>query len=136
MKHTILVVDDEKDIVNVIKVRLTAWGYNVLTAFDGQSGVNTAKERRPDLIMLDVMMPVMDGITAYEHLKKESSLAKTPVIFLTALLSKGEEEQLIARLGNPDVYFLAKPFDPVKISELTKKLLNNNPGGEHAGPTH
>src|SRR5690242_11825594 len=118
MKQTILVVDDEQDIVSIIKVRLQALQYNVISANNGQAGIDMAKTHKPSLIIMDVMMPVMDGITAYEHLHKEEATKDIPVVFLTALLSEGEEKDLIARLGNPYVYILAKPFDTQKVNAV------------------
>jgi len=80
----VLVVDDERHIVRLIQVNLEREGYQVLTAFDGKDGLQKAKTERPDLVVLDVMMPYMDGFEVLKSMKADPVTAEIPVIMLTA----------------------------------------------------
>ncbi|WP_455210655.1 response regulator [Kaarinaea lacus] len=102
---TILVIDDEPQILELIKVYLNNEGFNVKTAADGHSGLQLARNIRPDLITLDVMMPGMDGWTVLKHLKEDRELKNIPVAMLTTL----EEQELGYALGADD--YLIKPID-------------------------
>ena len=82
-KKKILIVDDEKELTEVLSLRLRSSGYEVLSAFDGEAGLQKARAEKPDLIILDVIMPKQDGLKVCRQLKRESALAKTPVILLT-----------------------------------------------------
>jgi two-component system alkaline phosphatase synthesis response regulator PhoP len=90
---TILLVDDEPDILEIISYNLKAEGYKVKTASSGREGVEKAKKVRPDLILLDVMMPEMDGIEACEQIRKTPGLEHTIIAFLTA---RGEDYSQVA----------------------------------------
>ena len=83
-KQTILVVDDERDLLDLIEYNLKKEGFKVLKAENGEEGISKAKEHKPDLILLDIMMPKMDGLEAVEIMRKDDDLKKTPIIFLTA----------------------------------------------------
>lgn len=122
----ILVVDDEPDIVRILKHLLEKNNYTVITAPDGEFGVRLAIEERPDLILMDILMPVKDGIEAFGEISKNPATSQIPVIFLTAMISSKEESVLKSRLGgSPYLHVLAKPFDvPLMlktIEELTSK---------------
>ena len=118
----ILIVDDEKDILLVLGKRLTAEGYTVITVDNGYDAVTLAKSKSPDLILLDILMPGMEGGEVAEKLKDCPETKNIPVIFLTALLSKAEEykgNHLVA--GN---ITLAKPIDAEELlTQIKKKLL-------------
>jgi two-component system alkaline phosphatase synthesis response regulator PhoP len=105
MQKSILVVDDERDIIDMLKYNLEKEGYKVLTARDGRKGVELAKQL-PDLILLDVMMPEMDGWEVVKQLKRDVNTASIPIVFLTA---KGTEfdEVLGLELGADD--YIVKP---------------------------
>ena len=90
MKHRILLVDDEPDILEFVGYNLLKAGYEVFTARDGAEGLRMAVEHRPHLILLDMMMPVMDGIQTCRAIRQTPALNDTMVVFLSAL---GEEEQ-------------------------------------------
>jgi DNA-binding response OmpR family regulator len=124
-KKRILIIDDEPDFVRVVQLRLEAAGYDVSVAFDGMQGVSTAHKEKPDLIILDIMMPAMHGHRVCEALKKSSKTWTIPIIYLTAKGSK-EDEELAYKLGAE--HFLTKPYDPQVLLETIKKALD--PGAQ------
>ncbi|MBI3316149.1 MAG: response regulator, partial [Candidatus Omnitrophica bacterium] len=87
-KKTVLLIDDEKDILKLLQYNLEKEGFGVLTATSGESGFELAKAKRPDLVVLDIMMPGMDGLEVLKLLKKTSQTQPIPVVMLTA---KGTE---------------------------------------------
>jgi DNA-binding response OmpR family regulator len=88
-KKKILVVDDERDIVKVLVIRLQSSGYEVITAFDGAQGVFMAHKEKPDLVILDIRMPAGDGFSVAERLKRSSHTWTIPIIFLTGSPERG-----------------------------------------------
>jgi two-component system alkaline phosphatase synthesis response regulator PhoP len=121
----ILVVDDEKKIRELLELRLSSAGYEVLQAKDGEEGVMQAKAQRPDLILMDVMMPKMDGAEAVKCLQEDPATQNIPVIFLTAIITKEEEaNQMLGFLPDGSQHrFLAKPFDPkTLLAEISSTL--------------
>ncbi|MBA3053241.1 MAG: response regulator [Candidatus Omnitrophota bacterium] len=121
MNEKILVVDDEENIVDLINATLSAGGYYVITASDGKDGLEKAVKERPDLILMDVRMPVMDGFTACKNIRANPVTAKIPVIFLTASTQKGANEN--AQKSGAD-HFLTKPFDPIELTEFIDTILH------------
>ena len=117
MDRKILIVDDEKNIVDIIAFNLKKEGYTVITAADGEEGVQKAMEENPDLILLDIMMPKMDG---YEVCKKIREKKNTPIIMLTA---RAEEldKVLGLELGADD--YVTKPFNPLELVARVKSQL-------------
>jgi len=109
MAKKILVVDDEPDIVKVLVARLKEQGYAIATAFDGNQAVVQAEQYQPDLIILDIMMPGMDGTEAAQKLKENPKTERIPIIFLSALQTKTEEKKGGDRIGGNVI--LAKPFE-------------------------
>lgn len=120
MAHKILVVDDEKPIVKIIKANLETEGYEVVCAYDGIEALEAVAASHPDLVVLDVMMPRMDGWTVLRTLRSKPETADLPVIMLTALTDI-EHMDRGAREGS-DVY-LTKPFDPTELLALVERLL-------------
>ena len=116
MPKRILVVDDEKDMVSVLLQRLKAHGYETASANDGEEALRTIKKEKFDLIILDIMMPIMDGTELGQILKNDPKTKNIPIIFLTALQTKQEDAGY--DIVGPDIVF-AKPFD---IKELTGKI--------------
>ena len=110
----ILVVDDSKDILQVIAKRLGSWGYGVLTAECGEEGLRLAEEKLPDLILLDIMMPKMKGRDVCARLKGNPSTEKIPVIFLTAL---GLADHIRAGMDLGADDYIVKPFEPAELKE-------------------
>ena len=119
MPKKILLADDEADIVNLVSARLKASGYEVVPAGDGETALKLAKERQPDLVILDVMMPKLDGYKVCRLLKFDSRYKGIPVIMLTAR-TQPEDIQLATECG-ADAY-LTKPLNSqeflAKIAEL------------------
>ena len=117
MQKTILVVDDEPEVVQLLSMRLSSEGYNVLTAVNGKEAVNIAKKEKPDLIVLDVLMPEMDGSKAASILKESPETKDIPVIFLTCLFTK--EEEMSGNVRGHE-YFVAKPYDSDQLLRVIK----------------
>ncbi len=107
MSKKILLIDDEPDLISMIKVRLEANNYNVVTAQNGLEGLEKWKEESPDLIVLDVMMPGMDGYTFVQESKSREDLKSVPLIMLTA---KDNLKDIFEIEGVKD--YITKPFDP------------------------
>ncbi len=119
--RTILFVDDEPDIRSVAEMALRfRSGWRVLTASGGAEALEVAAREQPDAIVLDVMMPGMDGPTTLEHLRREARTRHTPVLFCTAKAQPAELRQL----GNADVAgVLSKPFDPLALgAQIARQL--------------
>ena len=107
--YRILICDDQKDIVNVLKIYLTPEGYDLYEAYNGQEAVELCRKTPMDLILLDVMMPVMDGVTATAKIREFSN---APIILLTAK-SETEDKVLGLNVGADD--YITKPFVPVEV---------------------
>ena len=108
-KLTVLVCDDEKDIANAIEIFLKSEGYNVLTAGNGKEALDILEREEVQLVLLDIMMPVMDGVTALSRIREISNV---PVIMLTAK-SEDTDKVLGLNLGADD--YVTKPFNPVEL---------------------
>ena len=117
MATKILLVDDEQDIVEVTKVRLESRGFEVVCAYDGLDGLNKAKEVKPDLVLLDLFMPVMHGFEVCKKLKQDPELKDIPVILFSAGDCKASCPKEAKGVGAAD--FVAKPFD---VEELVDKI--------------
>lgn len=119
-KQKILVVDDERDLLDLIEYNLRKEGFNVLKAENGEQGIAIAKENRPDLILLDIMMPKMDGLEAVEIMRKEEKLKKTPIIFLTA---RSDEKTEVEGLNKGGDDYITKPISTTKLISRIKAVL-------------
>jgi len=120
MGKRILVVDDEVDIREIVKARLITNGYEVFTAEDGIAALSLAAREKPDLIILDVMMPRMDGYTTLRELRKNSDTAGIPVLILS-VKEKDKMEDIFYFQNISD--YLEKPFDSEELLEKVKKIL-------------
>ncbi|MBI4052372.1 MAG: response regulator [Elusimicrobia bacterium] len=120
MTTKILVVDDEKDVVTLVKFLLEKDGHIVLEASNGEEALKVATSYSPDLIILDIMMPVMDGYTLNSKLQENPSLSSIPVIVLTA---RGQMKDLFLIAPNVTA-FIEKPFDPKQLRDLIQTTLN------------
>lgn len=116
----ILLVDDEPDILEIISYNLTAEGYNVFTACNGLKAIKKAKKEHPHLIILDVMMPEMDGIEACEQIRKIPELQNTLIAFLTA---RGEDYSQMAGFEAGADDYITKPIKPKVLVSKIKSLL-------------
>jgi len=116
----ILCVDDEPDILEILKYNLTNEGYNVLTAVDGKSAIEIAYNLNPNLIIMDVMMPIMDGIAACEKLRSDDKFNDTIIMFLTA---RGEDYSHVAAYDAGADDYVTKPVKPKVLVSKVKGLL-------------
>jgi two-component system phosphate regulon response regulator PhoB len=112
MAQTVLVVDDEKDIVELIRYNLAQAGYRVVTAGDGQQALDLARRDRPDLVVLDLMLPVMSGVEVARILRQDEKTRAIPIVMLTA---RGSETDRIVgfEIGADD--YVVKPFSPREL---------------------
>lgn len=119
-KQTILVVDDEQDLLDLIEYNLNNEGFNVLKAEDGLEGIEMAREHNPDLILLDIMMPKMDGLEVVERIRDDSQLKHIPIIFLTA---RGDEKTEVEGLDKGGDDYITKPISTTKLISRIKAVL-------------
>ena len=116
-KTKILIVDDSADIVEMMAKRLNAQGYDVITALNGQEALEKAAAEKPNLILLDVMMPGLDGISTGSRLKADPDTKNIPIIMVTA---KGEREDIMKAIEKVGVAeYIVKPF---RIDQLLEKI--------------
>jgi CheY-like chemotaxis protein len=121
MSRRILIIDDEDDIREVASLSLeTVSGWEVFTANSGEAGVASAAQNQPEAILLDVMMPKMDGPTTFGELQKNPATAHIPVLLLTAKVQAADQRRF-ADLGVKAV--LTKPFDPMTLSQQIEAAL-------------
>lgn len=120
-KRKILIVDDESHTLSVLQIGIQGSGYDVVTAGDGKEGLEKALKDKPDLIILDVLMPVMDGFGLYKELKKAQGTSKIPVIVLTA---RGKMEDTFKVMGVDG--FVAKPFEAQALIDKIESLLKQS----------
>ena len=125
MKHKILLVDDDIDFVESTKTVLESKNYEVIVAFEGDEGLRKAREEEPDLILLDIIMPVKDGFTAAEQLKKDPHLSNIPTLMLTSFSARrGETALPISRGFTLDVEdYIEKPVTPDELLSRIEKYL-------------
>ena len=119
MAKTILVVEDETHLARLMQVNLEAQGYSVVTALDGKQALLTLDTVQPDLIVLDVMMPVHDGLKVLRALKEEPTTSAIPVVLLTARAAPAEIEE--GWQAGAD-YYLTKPFHMDKLLDFIEEL--------------
>ncbi|HKK26331.1 MAG TPA: response regulator transcription factor [Gracilimonas sp.] len=119
-EKTILVVDDEKDLLDLIEYNLKKEGFNVLKAENGEEGIERAKEFHPDLVLMDIMMPKMDGMEAVEKMRKDDELKSIPIIFLTA---RSDEKTEVEGLNKGGDDYITKPISTTKLISRIKAVL-------------
>lgn len=117
---TVMVVDDDQMIREIAQLSLEMVGWTVITASDGKEALSVAAAERPDAILMDVMMPVMDGPTACRRLAESQETARIPIILFTAKVQRSECHEWE---NLPVVGMLAKPFDPVRLADDVGALL-------------
>ena len=123
----VLVIDDEAPIRLLCRVNLEAEGMNVIEAADGPSGVDMARAEEPDVILLDVMMPGLDGWHVAEELLRDNRTTGIPIIFLTA---RAEFRDRARGLDIGGVDYITKPFNPLELAPLVQRLLDRIDRGE------
>lgn len=119
-KETILIVDDEEDIIELIKYNLKSEGYSILTAVTGEQAIKIAKQSRPDLMVLDLMLPGIDGLEVTKYLKNNEQTKDMPIVMLTA---KGEESDIVTGLELGANDYISKPFSPRELQARIRAIL-------------
>nr|WP_320049058.1 response regulator transcription factor [uncultured Desulfuromonas sp.] len=127
MNKKILIVEDEEDILALVHYNLSRDGFQVTTATTGEEGVEQARKEHPDLMILDLMLPGMDGLEVCEALKKDRELRDIPVIMLTA---KGEESDIVKGLEMGAADYVTKPFSPKVLLARVKAVLRRYEQGD------
>ncbi|PIZ12965.1 MAG: hypothetical protein COY53_07310 [Elusimicrobia bacterium CG_4_10_14_0_8_um_filter_37_32] len=120
VKKEVLVIDDERDVANLIKVNLEDQGYDVFVAYNGPDAIAIARERKPEVIMLDLAMPGMDGFSVMKVLKQDKETEHIPIIVLTGHDTKGYKQKSLM-LGAAQ--YMTKPFSEKDIVEEIKKVI-------------
>ena len=126
-KTRVLVIDDEAPIRLLCRVNLEAEGMQVIEAADGPAGLDQAREHTPDVVLLDVMMPGLDGWRVAEHLLEDERTNEIPIIFLTA---RAEFRDRARGLDIGGVDYVTKPFNPLELAPLVRELLARLERGE------
>ena len=119
-KQTILIVDDEQDLLDLIEYNLKQQGFEVLTADNGNRGIQIARDEKPNLVLLDVMMPQMDGIEVCDRMREDPDLKNIPIIFLTA---RSDEKTEIEGLNKGADDYITKPISTSKLISRIKAVL-------------
>jgi DNA-binding response OmpR family regulator len=119
-KKKVLIIDDEIEMAELETLRLKASGYDVKTATDGESGLRAAREWKPDLVILDIMLPRMDGYQVCAALKRDASCERIPIILVSAVDHKYDTD--LGKKVGADFYF-TKPFEPAVLLEKIRELL-------------
>ena len=119
MPLKVLVCDDERHIVRLIKVNLERQGYQVVTAFDGKEGLEKVRAEKPDLCVLDVMMPYMDGFEVLKSIRRDPDTENLPVIMLTA---KAQDKDVFEGYHYGADMYLTKPFNPMELVTFVKRI--------------
>lgn len=127
----ILVCDDERHIVRLIQVNLERQGWEVVTAYDGKEGLEKVKADKPDLLVLDVMMPYMDGFEVLKAIRKEPETEKLPVIMLTA---KAQDKDVFEGYHYGADMYLTKPFNPRELVTFVKRIAEGGSDSNDGGP--
>ena len=130
MPKKILAVDDEKHIVRLVQVNLERAGYTVVTANDGKEALQKVAEENPDLVVLDVMMPYMDGFEVLQNLRRSPATRDIPVIMLTA---KAQDADVFKGWQSGVDCYLTKPFNPMELLSFVKRIFDSMDGGPGGG---
>ena len=126
MVPRILVVDDEADFIELVKFRLANLGCEFLVAYDGVQALSQARQFKPDLILLDILLPDLDGLSVCEILRRQPATKKIPIIFMSAL--SGDVTRRTATMHADD--FFTKPLDLARLERRIMDLLHCEPAGK------
>jgi two-component system, OmpR family, alkaline phosphatase synthesis response regulator PhoP len=126
-RRTVLVVDDEPDVLLLCRVNLEFEGYEVIEAADGEEAMERVRAHRPDVVLLDVMMPKMDGWQVLAAIKDDPELADIPVVMLTA---KVQDQDQIRGWSQGAADYITKPFSPLALSQVLQDVLETDPEEE------
>jgi CheY-like chemotaxis protein len=125
--HTVLVVDDEPDVLLLCRVNLEFEGYTVIEAAHGEEAMDKLRTERPDIVLLDVMMPRMDGWQVLSAIKADDDLKDIPVVMLTA---KVQDQDQIRGWSEGAADYITKPFSPLALSQVLQDVLATDPEEE------
>ncbi len=131
MALRVLVCDDERLIVRLIQVNLEKQGYTVITAYDGKEGLEKIRAEKPDLVVLDVMMPYMDGFEVLKNLRRDPETESLPVIMLTA---KAQDKDVFEGYHYGADMYLTKPFNPIELVTFVKRIASSGGDSAAGGP--
>jgi two-component system, cell cycle response regulator DivK len=120
MSKRVLVVDDQEDNRRILRDLLTSVGYEIIEAEDGEQAIIVAAVRRPDLILMDIQMPILDGYDATRRIKADPTLRNIPIIVVTSYALSGDEERALA--AGCDAY-IAKPYSPRQLLARVREFL-------------
>jgi two-component system phosphate regulon response regulator PhoB len=124
-KKTVLAIDDEQDLIDLVRYNLEKEGFQVRGALDGETGLATALQERPDVVLVDLMLPGLDGLEVCRRLRADSRTASIPLIMLTA--KSGESDRIVGlELGADD--YMTKPFSPRELTARVRALLRRTAG--------
>jgi|SRR6185369_16479528 len=121
-KQIVCIVDDNADILEIYSAKFHREGFSVISAGDGKAGLELIKRERPDVILLDIEMPILDGIGVLKVLKEDADLAKIPVVVLSNI-DKDSMFQEIENLGAAEYYLVKAQTDPQKVVDVTVEAL-------------
>jgi phosphate regulon transcriptional regulator PhoB len=127
-KARVLVIDDEKDLIELVRYNLEKEGFEVLSALDGESGMTAALGELPDIIIVDLMLPGIDGLEVCRHLRSNSRTSRIPLIMLTAKTAE-PDRVLGLELGADD--YVTKPFSPRELTARIKAVLRRTTAPQH-----
>jgi CheY-like chemotaxis protein len=117
----ILIADDEDDIKMILSMYLETCGLRVLTAYDGLDAIERIKESKPDLVLMDIMMPVLDGVEVTRQIKSAEETRDIPIVMLTAA-AQSEMVERALKAGAEE--YIAKPFEPDRVKEVIDRILS------------
>jgi len=120
MTKRILVVEDQEDLRGILRDLLTGSGYEMLEAADGGEGVAKAKAERPDLILMDIQLPVLDGYETTRQIRSEPNLKSTPIIAVSSFAMKGDQEKAVAAGCD---HYVTKPYSPLQLLRMIHGFL-------------
>lgn len=126
MAKKILAVDDERHIVRLVQINLMKEGYEVVTANNGREALEMIASEKPDLVVMDVMMPEMDGFEALEKMKADPATANIPIIMLTA---KAQDADVFSGWQKGADLYLTKPFNPTELLSFVKRIFTSQEEG-------
>ena len=121
-RKKILVVDDERDVVKAVTIRLQTAGYEVVSAYDGARGVFAVHKEKPDLVILDIRMPAGDGFSIAQELKESAQTSHIPILFLTGS-PEISAEQKAEKVGGR--FYIKKPYDPEELLDAVRRALED-----------
>jgi two-component system, OmpR family, alkaline phosphatase synthesis response regulator PhoP len=131
MAYTVLVVDDDPSVVRVVELNLVQEGHQVRTASDGEEALAAIAQEPPDLVVMDVMMPRMDGFEALKRLKADPATASIPILMLTA---RAQDDDVFEGYGTGAQWYLTKPFEPTELRRVVRHLLTRGETEAGSGP--